>query len=148
MTDKPMSPERLDKAIERLNEFVAGARGPYTNIVSDMKTVLAEIDAMRERAEKAEAAAQAEVMASGRAVVKMDVDALKNRLIAAERQRDEALAALEKARGDALEEAARACELIDRDDAGNVPSGDGWVWYGKSRDHCAKNIRSLKDQTP
>lgn len=62
-------------------------------------------------------------------------DALK-RLAASE-------AALAEARQEALEEAARECLLIDRDEAEKCPSGQPWVWYGRSRDHAAARIRAL-----
>lgn len=52
----------------------------------------------------------------------------------------------ERVRAEALEAAASECLVIDREDAGDCPSGDGWVWYGKSRDHAAARIRALAPQ--
>lgn len=59
---------------------------------------------------------------------------------AAERQRDEALAALEKARADALEEAKSAClDLTGSDATPTLRPGARM---------CVRRIDHLKDQTP
>lgn len=75
-------------------------QGPYDAKLASLITRLASAErAARERAEKAEAAAQAEVMASGRAVVKMSVEALRNRLVAAESTIATLRAQVDRARG-------------------------------------------------
>lgn len=182
MTDKPMTPERLEyyrkeaeadgdisillAEIDRLRsppdegEVVAacawlkklGALLPMEaqalSAAADLLTRLsASLSAMRERAEKAEAAAQAEVMASGRAVVKMNVDALKNRIIASERQRVEALEALEKARADALSDVARMREALEKIAIGVSPSASMEVTDKVSNvtDHYNNSRVSIRD---
>lgn len=65
---------------------------------------------------------------------------LRTRAEASERQRDEALAALEKARADALEEAKSAClDLTGSDATPTLRPGARM---------CVRRIDHLKDQTP
>lgn len=54
-TPVPAASERMT---ERLHEFVAGARGPYTGLVSDLKSVLELVATLSARAEAAEARAE------------------------------------------------------------------------------------------
>ena len=106
--------------------------------ISLLTRLAASLAAMRERAEFAEAQLRGtNANIAGWLAAR---DAQMGRANLAERQRDEALAALEKARADALEEAKSAClDLTGSDATPTLRPGARM---------CVRRIDHLKDQTP